>query len=132
MLGNAPIVALLPCVDIAGARKFYEDVLGLTEIERSEAGQESALGVLYECGEGTRLAIYERSTPTVADHTAAGWVVKDVDAVADALIAKGVTFEVYDLPGVEYDDRGVATLGSSRGAWFKDPEGNILSISDFS
>lgn len=131
MLENAPVVALLPCVDLAGARKFYGDVLGLKEVEMpgSEDAQE---GALYECGQGTRLAIYQRSTPTTADHTAVGWIVNDVDAIADELIGRGVTLEVYDMPGMEFDSRGVAAMGNNKGVWFKDPEGNILSVSDLS
>ena len=131
MLGNSPVVALLPCVDVEGARKFYTEVLGLTEEPVPGADVAADSGLLFECGAGTRLLVYQRSTPTTADHTAAGWFVDDIDAVADDLLAKGVKFEVYDMPGMEFDSRGIATMGSNRGAWFKDPEGNILSISNF-
>jgi hypothetical protein len=54
------------------------------------------------------------------------------DAVADELLSRGVTFEVYpEMPDVKWDDRGVAhSAGVGKGAWFKDPEGNILSITE--
>jgi hypothetical protein len=54
-------------------------------------------------------------------------MVRDVEAVVADLRSKGVTFEDYDLPGVKTAD-GIAELGGFRGAWFKDPEGNILSV----
>ena len=85
---------------------------------------------LFECGQGTRLFVYQRPTPTKADHTAAGWIVDDLEAVVDQLIARGVTMEVYDMPGVEFDERGIARGPNLAGAWFKDPEGNILSINE--
>jgi hypothetical protein len=56
--------------------------------------------------------------------------VEDLDAVVDGLIAKGVSMEVYDMPGVEFDERGVAVAGNVKTAWFKDPEGNILSLTE--
>jgi hypothetical protein len=55
-------------------------------------------------------------------------VVEDVEAVVDALRAKGVSMEVYDMPDVEFDEKGIARGGNRVGAWFKDPEGNILGI----
>ena len=132
MLGSSRVVAMAPCVDMDGAKAFYGGVLGLKE--GATPGPEDMAGqsALFECGSGTQLLVYQRPTPTTADHTAAGWIVDDVDAEADELIAKGVKLEVYDIPGMEFDHRGVATVGASKAAWFKDPEGNILSISDFS
>jgi catechol 2,3-dioxygenase-like lactoylglutathione lyase family enzyme len=131
MLGKFRVVASLPCVDLDGARNFYIGVLGLKEEKPQGSEDSSDLGALYECGSGTNLFVYQRETPTTADHTAAGWVVDDVDAVVEDLLAKGVTLEVYDTPGMEFDSRGVATMGGFKAAWFKDPEGNILSVSDF-
>ena len=132
MLGNAPVIATLPCVNIEGARKFYGEILGLKEVQMPGVPEEFAeVNALFECGQGTNLLVYSRETPTQADHTAAGWMVEDLDTVADQLISRGVKFEVYDdMPGVEWDERGVANMGASKGAWFKDPEGNILSINE--
>jgi catechol 2,3-dioxygenase-like lactoylglutathione lyase family enzyme len=135
MLGNSPVNATIPCVDIAAARKFYGDKLGLTEVQfpglPPEAAKAAAAeAALYACGGGTNLVIFARETPTKADHTACGWMVSDFDAVADDLLARGVTFVVYDdMPGATWDDRGVAMAEAGyKSAWFKDPEGNILSI----
>jgi catechol 2,3-dioxygenase-like lactoylglutathione lyase family enzyme len=131
MLSDAPVHAVLPCVDIARARKFYEQVLGLKRAELPGVNEEDMDdSVLYECGAGTWLFVYQRPEPTKAEHTAAGWMVADVGAVVDRLNEKGVRMEVYDMPGVEFDSRGVATLGITKGAWFKDTEGNILALTE--
>lgn len=130
MLTDAPVYAVLPCVDLERAREFYGSTLGLKEVPMPVAGPEEdvEIGALFECGRGTNLFVYVRPTPTKADHTVAGWAVEDVDATVDQLISRGVKFEVYDMPGVTFDERGVATMGETKGAWFKDPEGNILSL----
>lgn len=131
MLGNAPVYAILPCVDMDGARRFYGEVLGLKQVEIPGAGETGAeAGVLFECGAGTNLFVYQREAPTKADHTAAGWIVEDIEAAVDALTGKGVKMEVYDMPGVAFDEKGIASMGNTRGAWFKDPEGNILSLTE--
>jgi catechol 2,3-dioxygenase-like lactoylglutathione lyase family enzyme len=130
MLTNAPIIAVLPCVDLEGARDFYGDVLGLREAQMPVDLEEETSAIMYECGQGTRLLVYQRATPTQADHTAAGWMVDDLEAVVDGLIARGVTMEVYDMPGVTFDERGIARMGDRQAAWFTDPEGNILSINE--
>ena len=135
MLGDSPVNASIPCVDIAAARKFYGEKLGLSEVQfpgmpAEAAEQVAAEAALYACGGGTNLVVYARDTPTTADHTACGWMVSDFDAVANDLIARGLTFEVYDeMPGVTWDERGVGLADAGyKSAWFKDPEGNILSI----
>jgi catechol 2,3-dioxygenase-like lactoylglutathione lyase family enzyme len=129
MLANAPIAAVLPCVDMARARDFYGGILGLTEAPMPGVTEEQyAEGAMYQCGAGTLLFVYQRPEPTRADHTAAAWMVSDLDAVVDALISKGVRLEVYDLPETMFDERGIATYGEFKTAWFKDPEGNILAV----
>jgi catechol 2,3-dioxygenase-like lactoylglutathione lyase family enzyme len=122
MLANSRVTAILPAVDLARAKEFYEKKLGLLPIDAPVAG------AMFEGGQGTMLALYPRDTPTKADHTVAGWVVDDIEAVVDALRKRGVVFEQYDMPGMKTDERGIATLGPGKSAWFKDTEGNILSI----
>ena len=132
MLDDAPVVALLPCVDMERAREFYGETLGLEEVDIPGGDGEPPTTATFRCGQGTQLALYQRPEPTKADHTAAGWAVEDVDAVVDELLERGVEMEVYDMPGVEFDERGVATAGGMKGAWFEDPEGNILSLREMS
>lgn len=123
MLNEAQVFASIPVVDLDEAKAFYGETLGLTLGESPEPTV-----LVFEAGAGTRLMVYSRPTPTQADHTAAGFMVSDVDAIVDDLIARGVRFERYDMPGIEVDERGVATFGPGKVAWFKDPGGNILSL----
>jgi predicted enzyme related to lactoylglutathione lyase len=123
MLSNAMIVASIPVVDLEQAKQFYSQVVGL---KLAEAPDPSV--AIFEGGGGTRLLVYARPTPTMADHTAAAFFADDVEAAVDDLIAKGVVFERYDMPGMTMDERGVASMGPGKIAWFKDPGGNILSI----
>jgi predicted enzyme related to lactoylglutathione lyase len=127
MLSNSPVSPILPCVDIDGAKRFYGEILGLEEVPmpNSEMAQGAAV---YVCGQGTMLYIYTSETPTKADHTAVVWMVDDLDTEVTKLAEKGVTFEQYDMPGIKTDDRGIAVHDEIKSAWFKDPEGNILSI----
>ena len=129
MLGDSPVHPTLPCVDLEAARKFYGDTLGLKEVPLPGYSEEAAsIGALYECGQGTMLFVYIRPEPSKADNTAANWMVADVDAVADELISRGLKLETYDMPDMQFDARGVATMGEVKGAWIKDPDGNILSF----
>ncbi len=122
MLSNAPVCPTLPVVNMERAKKFYTEVLGLKEAAKSEPG-----GINFECGKGTMLYIYERSTPTLADNTACSFDVADLVAEMADLKSRGVVFEEYDFPGLKTVN-GVAEMGGYKAAWFKDPDGNILAI----
>ena len=125
MLGNFPITPSLPVTDLNRARRFYEDKLGLKP-EWSHADMPFP-DVMYRCGGGTMLYIYQRSTPTKADHTTCAWKVDDIEKEMRELRAKGIMFEEYDMPGLKTTN-GIATWGKDKSAWFKDPDGNILSL----
>lgn len=124
MLAKAQVMPTIPVVDLARAREFYEGRLGL-----KPAGPSTPDGIPYECGGGTRLLLYPLGA-TNADHTVASFVVDDIDRTVRSLKAQGVVFEDYDLPHLT-TTRGIATLASSKAAWFKDTEGNILAVSQF-
>jgi catechol 2,3-dioxygenase-like lactoylglutathione lyase family enzyme len=121
MLTGSQATAMLPVVDMSRARAFYERTLGLPAAQVRPSGE-----ARYVSG-GLSFALYPRATPTRADHTALSFEVKDLGAEMDALRARGVRFEEYDLPGLKTSD-GVCVLGSERAAWFRDPEGNILCL----
>lgn len=125
MLINASVHATLPVVDLERARKFYEGKLGLKVIRTDPSP-----GAVLQAGEGTTLYIYQRAA-TKADHTAASFTVKDVEAEVKELKAKGVVFEEIEIPsvGIKTVD-GIATKGELKAAWFKDTEGNILGVSN--
>lgn len=124
MLANYPICPVLSVVDLDRARKFYEEMLDLTPIGGHTDGHQ-----LYQCGQGTVLMIYVRPEPPKAENTVAGWSVEGIEAVVDELRAKGVIFEQYDMGPIKTDEKGISTMGESKSAWFKDPDGNILAIS---
>jgi len=123
MLTAAPIRAYLPALDVARARAFYEKKLGLTP------KMEYAGGVIYACGGGTEAYLYPTSNAGTSKASQAFWEVQDVEAEVTELKARGVTFEEYDSPQIKTKN-GVATgPDGAKIAWFKDPEGNILAIS---
>ncbi len=127
MLTNAPVHAILPAVDLSRAQKFYEEKLGLKAVR---VFPDSAPGVLFQAGEDTKLTIYKRAA-TKAEHTVAGFIVADVEAEVKELRAKGVVFQELDIPSMGLKTvNGVATMGSIKGAWFTDTEGNILSVTN--
>jgi len=121
MLTHAPIRAYLPASDVARARKFYEQKVGLTPKEVSDGG------VTYECG-GAEVFLYLTPNAGTSKASQAFWQVTDVEAEMRDLKARGVVFEEYDLPGVEMKN-GIAVGCGAKTAWFKDTEGNILAIS---
>jgi predicted enzyme related to lactoylglutathione lyase len=121
MLKDAPIRAYIPVSDLARARKFYEQTVGLVP------KQEYAGGVIYECG-GTEVFMYPTRNAGTSKASQAFWQVKDVEAEVADLKARGVVFEEYDMPGVTTKN-SIATGGGAKTAWFKDTEGNILAIS---
>jgi predicted enzyme related to lactoylglutathione lyase len=121
MLANAPLTTILPVMDMTRARAFYEKKLGLTGGSSKPDGKYE-----YPVGNGT-LALFQRGTPTKADHTAVSFAVRDITAAIRELESRGVTFHDYDLPGLKTVEH-VCVLGSEKAAWFSDPEGNILCL----
>jgi catechol 2,3-dioxygenase-like lactoylglutathione lyase family enzyme len=123
MLREARIEATIPTTDLDRAREFYGSTLGLLAADRPARGRE----LVFECGGGTRLLVYERPSAGTAEHTLAHFVVADLDAAVRHLRERGVEFEEYDLPEIRTVE-GIATFEDFRAAWFKDPDGNIIGL----
>ena len=122
MLQKFPLYAYFPAKDIARARRFYEDKLGL------KPKMEIAGGVVYEFANGTEGFLYTTPNAGTSQASQAFWQVEDVDAEIAELKARGVAFEHYDdMPG-ERSPSGAVTAGGAKAAWFKDSEGNIFAI----
>jgi len=121
MLSAAPIRAYIPASNVARARKFYEQTIGL------RPKQEYSGGVIYECG-GAEVFLYPTSNAGTSRASQAYWQVADVEAEVAELKARGVKFEEYDMPGVAMKN-SIATAGGAKTAWFRDTEGNILAVS---
>jgi predicted enzyme related to lactoylglutathione lyase len=124
MLTNSSVRPTIPVVDLDRAKRFYEITLGLKPVR---ANNDSIFGIaMFECGDGTRIELYQRSS-SKADHTVATFEVSDIEEEVNALRRKGVVFEEYDMPGIKTQN-GISTQGPVKAAWFKDSEGNILCI----
>jgi len=123
-LSDSKVGAAVAVTDMSRAIDFYEGKLGL-----SSAGDEADGGRSYLCGDGTAIHVFPSASARASGATVAGFIVDDVDATVDELIGQGVVFEQYAEP-FSTDERGVARLGDMSGAWFKDPDGNVLSVGD--
>ena len=120
-LRAAGLIVTIPVADLDRARAFYEGVLGFHHLATSEAG------VMCRAGDG-RVLLYQ-SSAAPPGHTLAGFEVDRLERIIETLQARGVAFEEYDFPGLTTIDH-VAWIGPERAAWFRDSEGNILSISE--
>jgi catechol 2,3-dioxygenase-like lactoylglutathione lyase family enzyme len=121
MLADSAAIATIAVRDVARARDFYEGKLGLT---LTEAGQ----GVSTYSSGGVKLFVYQSEYAGSNEATSVTWAIPDVDAVVADLTSKGVTFEHYDgLPDLTRKG-DVYENAAMKVAWFKDPDGNILSI----
>jgi catechol 2,3-dioxygenase-like lactoylglutathione lyase family enzyme len=121
MLRDTDAVATLAVKDLGAAAKFYEDTLGL-----SRAGGEDNEALVFQSGE-TTINVYRSAFAGTNKATDLTWPVDDVEDVVRTLKAKGVRFEHYDLPDTRREG-DVHVSGDVKVAWFKDPDGNILSV----
>jgi predicted enzyme related to lactoylglutathione lyase len=125
MLNDSKVTANIPAGDITRARDFYADKLGLTP-----ATEIPGEVLIYRMAGGTEFQVYRTEYAGQAGHTIAQWHVADIESEVRDLKAKGVSFEVYDMPGVRWDGEIASMEGMGRAAWFKDSEGNILCIDE--
>jgi catechol 2,3-dioxygenase-like lactoylglutathione lyase family enzyme len=121
MLDGNQVTTMLPVKDMARARRFYEQQLGLRPLCLNADGK-----FVYRCG-GTELALLPRPGGTKAEHIALSFRVADIAREIRELQARGVQFADYDLPGLKTVEH-VCVLGSQKAAWFQDPEGNMLRL----
>jgi predicted enzyme related to lactoylglutathione lyase len=121
MLANERLVAFIPVSDLSAGRPFYESILGLRVTEANP------FAVVVEAN-GTMVRLTQVPDLTPQAFTIAGWVVADIEATLDTLVARGVVFRHYD--GMGQNDQGIwEAPGGDRVAWFSDPDGNTLSLS---
>jgi hypothetical protein len=107
--------------DIPKVRKFYSETLGL------DVTESNGLLTLRLAG-GNNVLIYLKPNHVPATFTVLNFPVKDVDLAVDELTKRGVRFEMYDLPNLKTDKKGIMRGNGPTIAWFKDPAGNILSV----
>ena len=122
MLGNKDAAANIAVKNLEKAKKFYEEILGLTQI-----GAEGQEVIVYESGNST-INVYQSHYAGTNQATAVTWTVgADIENIVQALKAKGVMFEHYDMPDMKREG-DIHVAGEMKVAWFKDPDGNILNI----
>jgi predicted enzyme related to lactoylglutathione lyase len=125
MLQNQPFYAYIPAKDVARARRFYEDKVGL------QPGAELAGGVSYKFGDHTACFLYDAGDSAgTSKASQAFWQVDDVEREVEQLRSRGVSFERYgadEIPGMTMKG-DIAEGGGTRAAWFKDSEGNIMAL----
>ncbi|MGD1028767.1 VOC family protein [Candidatus Binatus soli] len=123
MLGDYPVIAMIATTQPERAKHFYSDVLGLKLVE------DGWFAIVFTAG-GTRLHIQKVKQFSPLPFTAMGWTVADIAATVARLAHKGVKFERYkEMP---QDDAGVwTTPDGTKVCWFKDPDGNTLSLTQF-
>jgi catechol 2,3-dioxygenase-like lactoylglutathione lyase family enzyme len=120
---------VLATADVAKAKDFYEQKLGLTPGERSGDGDPEPL--IYPCAGDTTIAVYHspehagKSTATLA-----GWVVDDVEKVVDELTERGVVFEQYDEGDLKTNEKGIVENEGFKVAFFRDPDGSTHALND--
>jgi catechol 2,3-dioxygenase-like lactoylglutathione lyase family enzyme len=123
MLGDAKFQGFIPVADIARAKAFYVDVLGLSVIEENPH-----VANLDAAGTMLRLTLVDDHEPQ--QFTIAGWQVEEIAATIKVLSAKGVQFRHYD--GFDQDELEIwTTPGGDQVAWFADPDNNNLSLTQF-
>ena len=121
MLRDARVGAMIPTQDVARAREFYEQKLGMT------AEDDTAGGALYRCGDGTSFVLFPSAGTSSGTHTQLGFEVTDIEAEAAEITARGVTLDAVEIPGATVEN-GIAQLPDGRACWFKDPDGNVIAI----
>ena len=121
-LTKAAVTTILPVKDMARARDFYQNKLGLEPKGFAADGN-----YLFACGGDAHIALITKPEGTKAEHTALSFEVQGIEKVITQLKAQGVVFEDYDFPDLKTVDH-VCVLGSDKAAWFKDTEGNYLCV----
>ena len=121
MLASSEAFSGFAAPDLAQARQFYGDTLGL-----SVSGQPDDGAITLELAGGRNVLVYVKPDHTPATYTILNFPVADVEGTVDALTERGISFERYE--GFDQDDKGILRGEGPLIAWFRDPAGNILSI----
>lgn len=124
MLNEHDVTAMIAVRDLRKAREFYQGILGLEQV-----GAEGEEVIIFASGSST-ISVYRSKYAGTNQATALTWAVgEDLEELIRDLRAKGVTFEHYDMPGMTLNG-DLHVGGDLKVAWFKDPDGNILSIAN--
>jgi catechol 2,3-dioxygenase-like lactoylglutathione lyase family enzyme len=123
MLADSPLIAFIPVSDTSAARSFYESTLGLSVAE------ETPFALVVDA-HGTMLRLTPVSDFQAQNFTIAGWMVDDIERTVASMHARGIVFNWY--AGMEQGSSGIwVTPNGDKVAWFRDPDGNTLSLTQF-
>ena len=125
MLGGAVLLANLKASDMDEAIEFYRGKLGLELVWEGEIMPGSREALLQADGGG--IVCLDEGHGEPGDQSPISFAVDDVETAVSTLRADGVTFEEYDLPSIK-TEQGIATIGTVKAAWFRDPAGNLIAI----
>ncbi len=117
MLGDAMLVPTVAVTDLDRAKRFFGEQLGLSLLD------ETPFAARYAAGKGTQVSV-RRGQPNIGQ-TVAHFEVDDLESVISDLTSRGITFEEYETPKTT---NFIAQVGPARGAWFKDPDGNVFGL----
>lgn len=123
VLGSQDVIAFLLTTSYERARPFYRDVLGLKLVS------EDPFAMVFDAN-GVMLRISPLPNMQAAKHTVLGWRVADIEQTLGTLVERGVRFEHYGMPNQNESGIWKAPSGA-KVAWFKDPDGNTLSLTQF-
>jgi catechol 2,3-dioxygenase-like lactoylglutathione lyase family enzyme len=122
MLTKSPIRAFLATANVDKALRFYRDTLGLELIA------DEPYALVFDSN-GVRLRVQKVQEVRPAPYTSLGWAVTDIEKAVAELSDRGIVFQIYE--GFGQDDRGIMTFpNGAKVAWFKDPDGNLLSLDE--
>jgi len=125
---NAQPEPVIPVTDVDRAVSFYTDKVGLELGERYDVPAENPM-VRLRAGNGTVL-VYKSVGAGESRHTLAAFVVDDIESAVAEMRDRGVAFEEYEMGDIRTEN-GIARIGNTAGAWFKDPDGNILGLGQY-
>lgn len=117
VLSDAMLVTTVAVTDLDRAKRFFNEQVGLTIVE------EAPYAIRFAAGKGTQFSV-RRGQPNTGQ-TVGHFEVDDIESVVRDLTSRGVTFEEYESPKTT---NFIAQIGPARGAWFKDPDGNVFGV----
>jgi catechol 2,3-dioxygenase-like lactoylglutathione lyase family enzyme len=120
LLSTGRVIPAIPVANLERSKDFYGRTLGLEPVLVDVPGSQ-----LYRCGSGSYLVIYEGAGRP--EQHVATFLIEAIDDEVAGLRARGVEFEEYDQPELQTVD-GIASVGPIRGAWFKDPDDNVIGV----
>jgi catechol 2,3-dioxygenase-like lactoylglutathione lyase family enzyme len=128
---NAQPEAIIPVADLDRAVSFYSDKVGMEVLERFDEPDVPADNPMVRLGAGNgTVMLYKSVGAGQSRHTLVGFNVDDIESAVAEMRGRGVTFEEYEMGDIKTEG-GIVRMGKTAGAWFKDPDGNIIGVGEY-